>query len=652
MTSRSPISPFPQRVHPKPLESVRSFMHRLQEENGATYFNWVSASIGINNVATALNSKQLDRAATMSRVSVEQLSSMQETNANRRPVLLGHRVTLPMVERTVSRLCLPCFRSDPYHRLTWDFSPITVCPIHGCTLISCCPTCSAPLHWRRNALAVCANDEEHDLLDRDLDRHLSFADQSSLDGVRALQDALTGQSDSPRLKRIRIALDLPLIELAAMLEVLGRLSISQGIKARLGTKERYGAGDYHLALQNGYEIACNWPNGFHTVLDKLAVEFGARSFLGDNSLLWRKRLHIHLTHNSAKAYCKTISRELWRYAESAGAILMPGAFGFTAENFHDKYIPSFKVRDRARIDMGKLQKIAKERNWFNADKILRSQRATWLKRDEVEEWLKTRKEQVSLTRAGERLGLRWTTVVAFVEAGLFGDGARNRIPSIEHRQRHLYEEEYLDFIERLNKIPSRGAGVRETTWNAFAKLPEAQLIGFAELVGGLLEGRIRLGRLKTSDLSSIRFDRDDALRVARAKAKTPTINGEIISLRAAVRRYRVCWYRFQRAIDLGLLKLARPKFGATEHWLSTASIDAFLKVYTTATRLAFEHSKSSVSLSALLTHSDVPEVQPHRGKYRNLAIYARRDLEDFGLESLLNKAKRESGSCRAQLSEQ
>lgn len=637
------INPYPLRIEPRDDESLRSYMHRLVERNALPYFNWLVTALGMNNVVTSLNQAQLHTLSRIGTIPVEDLAMLQETNAKRRPVFLGHRVTLAMVERNVSRLCLPCMRVEPYHRHIWDFTPLTRCPEHGAPLISNCPACKSPLHWRRNELAKCPDGD--DLLDPALDKSFECAEPSDLLGVRAVHEFLRKQMNGECASKMQAIGDITLLDLVAMLDVLGRVSEPAQKIPRMGTKLRYGAADYHLALNRGYAIIADWPHAFYRALDHRTGFEERRRYLTDNSLNFRRHLQIHLTHNSQRPYARAISMALWQYAERHGIALVPGAFGHTPEDFHERHITASEARDLVRVDLPKLSRIAKQEGWFGSNQMLTGKSA-WLRRSDVHDWLARKQKQISPDVLEKLLRVRRPTIFAIAKRGLFGTDAAARLSS--NSLWRLLEAEYLDFISRLKAIQLENEPWGSTgyvTWRSFTKRPESKNIGFADLIAGVLDGRVRVSHINEASLSAIRFNLLDvvALVIGTREGPEPTQSAmsmaPAMSLRTAVRRYKICWYRLERAIDLGLLVADRRGFGITKTLVTEHAMHVFLEKFTSTTRLAYTHNKSSGSLGRIFVKFGVKPYRLETGIHRTKPIYALEDINAVGLGRIIAAAK-------------
>jgi hypothetical protein len=614
-------------------------MHRLVEANALPYHHWLIADLGMKNVYAPLNSKHLERLSIISRTPGAQLATHQ--SSSRKAVPLGHRVPPSMIERCASRICLPCFRMSTYHRLSWDFTPVAVCHIHGCRLIGACPTCGSRLDWRRNVLAKCPNN--HSLLDPRLDRKLTFVAPGELGGTRAVQDCLSGDRDGAYLSKVVLNADLSLTDLVEMLEMLGSLGEAKISQPSRDQKLRYQADNFHQILNRGYSIACTWPSGLYGALDNLAASLGNPIFLTDGRDDRRILLHRYLCARSGRPYAKLIAQALWDHAAKRGVGLSPGAFGYTPDGFHERFVGASKARDILKVDYAKLVKIAQKEKWFGVAQLATTGKKTWLERSDVEGWMSRNPTAFTPSALVKRLHVIRETVHAMNERALFGLDAKKRATSAAPWQ--LLENELRAFADNLKSLPIAGRKKDPgyVSWNQFRKLSHLKTICFADVLEGVMKCEIRVSRIEADNLPRLRFNLLDALSFVRKQASdefAPTATITVpLSLGAVVRRYHIGWYQLQRAISLGLLKVEERHFIATKSWVTHQTLEEFFDDYTTPGLLARKHNKIAGSLAWALLRLRVKQCSPDRGLHPNNPIYAWRDIHAVGLSRILAQAK-------------
>jgi len=636
-----PCAAYPLRQPLEAGESLRSFMHRLVETNALPYYNWLIADLGMTNVYTPLTPDQLKRLSVISRTPASQFAARQGTTVNRKVVMLGHRVPPAMTERYVSRICLPCFRMGTYHRLVWDFTPVTVCHIHGCRLVGECPACGSPLDWRRNLLGECPNN--HSLLDPALDQRLTFAPPAELAGTRAVQECLSGERDGPHLSKVVLNANLSLSDLVEMLEVLGNLGeADSGLPSR-DEKLRYRVAHYHQILNRGYAIASNWPHGLYHALDSIGESLGNSVFLADPAMGCRELLNRQLVTRARRTYAKVISQALWNYAEAKGIGLSPGAFGYTPPDFHERFVVATAARNIVKKDIVALGRIAKREKWIGAAQLATGKQA-WLKHSDLQDWLDRHPVTISPNAAAKKLRVTRPTVLAMNERGLFGSAAKQR--ARESSPLRLLQAEFEVFTASLKSVPleaRRHANSDYVNWGQFSKRPHSETISFADVLAGVLDQSIRVSSIDAGNLPVLRFNLADAISLATQKSKDRMVaigpNEVPITIGTVVSRYRIGWYHLRRAISLGLLKIDDKRFKLTKAWITDRALKAFFSDYITSALLASAHNKSGISLARTLIRMGVKPHQPEQGLYPSMHIYAWKDIHAVGLPKIMGQVK-------------
>lgn len=646
-TAMNALRPYPLRLGIASGESLSSFMHRLVELNALPYFNWLVRELGVSNVCAPLGMVQLQRLSIISKIPVDALADRQERANERRPIFLGHRVTLPMIERYASRLCLPCFREREHHRLMWGFTPLTHCHIHGSPLIRSCPDCGTLLHWRRNMLSRCQHG--HDLTDPRLDQFLTTVPEPDLKGLRMVYECLSNNRDGPHLSAIPLSDEIGVMDLLELVETLGTIVEMNDSLPPRGTKLRYQDPHYHQVLNRGLVIASDWPGAFISALDRVTRSSGDATFLADNTDKLRKPLHIRLTSHSRRPYAQLVSRAIWNYAESRGVVLSPGAFGHAPPDFHSMHMSATDARDIIRVDMRKLATIAKKEKWLGAVQVMTGKTA-WLRRSDVQAWKERHPPSVSLTVLVERLRLKRKTIMEINDRGLFGSDAQRRSTAGHSSPWRLLETEldaFRDSLRTLTIESSRRVNSDYVTWNQFTKRPQSKVISFADILAGALARRVRVSKVDVANLRRLQFHLLDALSLAGhslngADAANSTASAPM-SLRTAIRRYKISWHRFHRAISLGLLKTDQNRFGVTETWVTETAVEEFLQDFTTSSRLAHLHRKKAESLSRIMVSLKIQPYHSDRGLFRTMPIYAWKDIHAVGLSKILAATKNRKG---------
>lgn len=67
------------------------------------------------------------------------------------------RVPLDGLNLATVAVCPHCLEEHGHCREAWELSPVVVCPLHECVLISSCSQCHQPLRWERSSIYRCGH---------------------------------------------------------------------------------------------------------------------------------------------------------------------------------------------------------------------------------------------------------------------------------------------------------------------------------------------------------------------------------------------------------------------------------------------------------------------------------------------------------------
>lgn len=653
MTYLRPLQPYPLRVLLKPDESLKGLMHRLQERNGIAYFNWLVADVGIRNMTTTLSQDHLTRLSLISGLSVEELRKHQGGRRGDLHSLLGHRLTMSMVEKGVSRVCVECLREDPYHRLAWDFAPLAVCPVHATQIIGACPQCKQPLHWRRNKFIECGNG--HNVLEcSKTPQRVPIGDLSAM---RAFSDILLGRKSNNDLLRGLSLSDgeLPLIDFVCMLDLLGSMKMETIPAARIGTRSWYSQHQYYLITNQAYLTATDWPGAFHRALADLGPRNEPSLFLIDTKDPRRKRLHIALRHYRDRPFAKVIAREIGEYATQNRISMMPGAFGLRHLSPKGSLISATKASRLMRTM--KVDEIAKRERWIGYRQI-GDGRNVMLRRADVEQWIQQDKARLVTTKEIRRmLHVTPRTILAMRDRGLFGEEARVRRTKVwrtgtEGGGWHALPAELEQFQQRFSGLPKK---MPKTSWGEYTdwisfkrRYTERSEFEFADALSGVASGNVRAVLADIKQLSKIKFKMSDLCAFANKDLiELPSIDAPVeFSPHAAIKRFRITWYGLQRAVSLGILPVRETAHRNPQFWIGAAAMDEFLSRFATAAILAGKHRKTPSSIGRILTKMNVRPFLDDKGRFREAKIYELKAIEEAGLDAVLRSAADAKHSIR------
>ena len=154
-------------LRPEPDESLPGFLLRLAERN-----RYVGISGLLRAVLPELPEKSLRRQLTALRQSATHLARLGRVACGDDTALLAFqrrsigsealwmhdcRVPLDGLNLATVAVCPCCLAEHGHCREAWELSPVVVCPVHECALISSCGQCHQPLRWERSSISRCGH---------------------------------------------------------------------------------------------------------------------------------------------------------------------------------------------------------------------------------------------------------------------------------------------------------------------------------------------------------------------------------------------------------------------------------------------------------------------------------------------------------------
>ncbi|MBK8158390.1 MAG: TniQ family protein [Rhodospirillaceae bacterium] len=624
------MTSYPLRIIPGPNESVRSIMHRLSKRNGFEKISWLMHDIGCRKMTSALSSFSVRKLSGLSGISARDLERRQEAKTKRVTTLNGHNVPLGSIDRLHSRLCLRCFASNQQHFWTWDYLPLTHCPIHAEVIIRHCPNSNIPLHWHRATLTECPIG--HSLLAPQI---CLVSDPSTIPVNRAILDLMTSveteAGDRPSLQ-----------ELVTVAEILGCIGYDKESAGKMNSQERYLDPLYKDAMARGFEVMQDVRSRLPSLLDRLFNARQSTNFLLAGSSAWRTKLHNRLCHYSEFPFVNTISRILWKYGEERRISFPPGAFGWTPTGFGNKFIAATAARDLLKMDMKSVAKVARRENWVGAQQIL-SGTPSWLLRSEVMSWISQNEKLLTATSTALRLGITKETLCELNQLGVFGVAASSR-KNLSPLMPRLRRQELDDFIVALKCLAIDGTDTMDSTsWMALTKRPESMNLSFARVVSEILKGQIRVYSPIPAELPKVRFSFVDAAAISRSigGSKTARLGSaeRTLSIREASVKYKLGYSRMQQAIEYQLIAGCQPGFGITKGYVTDQAMVTFLQNFTTSRIVADMIGSTTMSVTMTLKRLGVKSVQAKRTGVTGNDIFSWADVKKIGLTKLKTKTK-------------
>jgi hypothetical protein len=153
-------------LKPKADESLTGYILRLAETNGYDSPIWIMNLASIHSGLIIANysfkptsSESFRLLANLGGSTIEELASITYQPTGERfdyyYLFFGNPVHRSFIRPRHPRVCPECLREAAYCRRVWEFTLITVCPVHKCMLIDECPKCERQIRWVRSSVSRC-----------------------------------------------------------------------------------------------------------------------------------------------------------------------------------------------------------------------------------------------------------------------------------------------------------------------------------------------------------------------------------------------------------------------------------------------------------------------------------------------------------------
>lgn len=154
-------------LRPEGDESLPGFLLRLAEQN-----RYAGISAFLRAVLPEVPEVSLRRQLSAVRQSATHLARLGRVACGDETALLAFqrrsigseavwmhdcRVPLDGLNLATVAVCPHCLEEHGHCREAWELSPVVVCPVHECVLISSCSQCNQPLRWERSSIYRCGH---------------------------------------------------------------------------------------------------------------------------------------------------------------------------------------------------------------------------------------------------------------------------------------------------------------------------------------------------------------------------------------------------------------------------------------------------------------------------------------------------------------
>ena len=462
---------------------------------------------------------------------------------------LGYALHRDHVTPTRRRLCPLCLRESEHHRMIWDLTILTVCPIHSVSLVDHCPNprCGRPLTWRTAHVGKCSEKSCGMEIRRARPQPMP---PDALEGARAICGYLDGSR----------ALDVGYegIGVEDLLPVVPHLGgFATGLK-RVGRPtwllEQH-RDTLHEIVNAGWMALNDWPHSFHSLLDELYAQSQSRDGrFGLNKAFGY--LSTWLSLNSAESWIQPLS------AEFAAYLIRKDDLASTAAGLR-RYGPieSLRGRNYTAREAANILGVSTETMTDLAERedlyIVRPSGAgapSTLRADKVDELVRRKPTMLSMGEAGELLDITQPTLRAMEAAGLLIAIPANKRIIVHNR---FGRNDLVSLVERLGSRTSAENGEKDGRGLLPVTANKTLARSLPDICKAILEGKIVPQRFNTdaTGLSRIVVSKDDVLRALPRERQTLSILQAAAELGVAADTIRLWIERgFLKAVVLNGVK--------------------------------------------------------------------------------------------------
>lgn len=256
-------NPLPNGLEPFRDESLAGFVMRVAANHGFTspleFLKPVGRDFSTPGEVALLGSGQRSLARYLC-VSPEELDRLSYGDRAERRVM-GHQLHRDLMSFSGRKFCPLCMDDEPYHRVLWDLTLVTVCPVHAVRLLSHCHACGHALDWRVGPLthcpsAACAADLRA--------APTTSVPESEMAGVRAVSRLIkTGRCEEFGSEIGKLSVN----EQIYLMFCLGILATDRRLMPRPTNFAKSDLEHVHQVVHEGWSVCSKWPAAFNDLLD-------------------------------------------------------------------------------------------------------------------------------------------------------------------------------------------------------------------------------------------------------------------------------------------------------------------------------------------------------------------------------------------------
>lgn len=568
---------------PKPIagESFDGYLLRLAEANGYVSDRWITELAGIEGrLSTGTGDVEpLARLLGHDPALLEAMRYPPSPWAGRRRINLfnGRPINRLAINMDRPRVCTACLAESAHLRMAWELAPAAICPSHGMVLLDACPTCGKAISWNRSHVCQCHH--------CGADFRKAVPPQADTRGTSLSAQILAaaGLAEAP-VEGLGFPAELRALSLADLVQALLLLGAAAGGLPFAGghwSCAKLSAGEMAKLLTDAAEVLGDWPNGLHTLLEKLNGQMAP----GHTGLQWSfGRFYTGLFRDLQGANLGFLRKAVEAFA---GQKWTGGSL--TGRNRRFSEMGRHSTRFAGRSEAARKLHVRPETidELLNAG-LLRGERRQagsrhiiLIDRESLEHGLDGLLELQDVCRL---LGLSKGPVKDLVAAGhlrqvILGKGERRRI--------HYRREEAEELMAALlGNAPERDDGQPYIGLAGAVRRLSFHGLGLADLVGEILAGSLSVkARLQTKrGLTACLLEEGDILALVHRHRVT---RDDALTIPEAADRLQIKQQVAYQLVRVGLWPVTRAwENGRALHLVPAEALAKFSRDYVAAAELA------------------------------------------------------------------
>jgi len=641
-------------------ESFTGYIIRLTELNQYDSPSWIFRRAGIGYLrqkcaATSHAPIDLSALASLSNVDLPDLESLRyptdrRSNSEYRRLFFGLTVPQYVIRQNHPKICPACLREAAYIRRIWEFTLVTVCPMHRCLLEDKCPNCGKHISWLRNRVTVCpCNYDWREYKSPAIENsELSITLQIHLLCHMTVERVSTRPDEIFKSNRLyRMDLQYLVATLIFIASQLIRSGHQRGKRLIDTTGKNFARTmrnvEIHELLCKSLTVFNDWPNNYFDFLE------------------WRRE------HIPNRRFTSGINRDFYEYKSALYYQLAASQFDFMREAFEEylatkweggytaylkrlspallarsKYASKNEAKEFLHITgggvgrliaLGKLKAVVRQEG--NVKSFLIERSSLEFVKHEFGQLLNFKQTMAILDVAKQR-------VYQLLEYGLLKPVSGGCIDQRSELAFSLEDIRSLltvigSKVEKARQVaPSESIGFLKTL-----RILGRKSINIGQFIQIILEGTICPIEVNTkAGLSSMLFSKIDINRYIIELERNRL--GETYSAAEVAEKLGVGLSNVRFLINKGIIPVCRPAVkGHHDLRISKSTVDIFNSTYVLPAKLVHQFNTTSSRLTNLLIAHGINPISGPKNDGGRQYIFNREDLEKVDLEAIWRESESE-----------